>query len=69
MLWINGGGFVMGDSEIDEDNNVAIVRDTGVAVAAVNYRLAPGIPSRADRGLLYGSTLAARRGKRTRRAS
>ena len=44
MLWIHGGGFVMGDSEIDEDNNVAIVRDTGVAVAAVNYRLAPGHP-------------------------
>ncbi len=44
MLWMHGGGFVMGDCEIDEDNNVAIVRETGIAVAAVNYRLAPGHP-------------------------
>jgi len=44
MLWLHGGGFVMGDSEIDQDNNVAIVRETGIAVAAVNYRLAPGHP-------------------------
>lgn len=44
MLWLHGGGFVMGDSEIDQDNNVAIVRETGIAVAAVNYRLAPAHP-------------------------
>ena len=44
MLWIHGGGFVMGDSEIDEDNNIAIVRQTGIAVASVNYRLAPRHP-------------------------
>jgi acetyl esterase/lipase len=34
----------MGDSEIDQDNNVATVRETGIAVAAVNYRLAPRHP-------------------------
>jgi len=44
LLWIHGGGFVMGDSEIDEANNIAIVRETGIAVAAVNYRLAPRHP-------------------------
>jgi acetyl esterase/lipase len=44
MLWIHGGGFVMGNSEIDEDNNIGIVREIGIAVAAVNYRLAPGHP-------------------------
>jgi acetyl esterase/lipase len=44
MLWIHGGGFVMGDSEIDQDNIISIVRETGIAVAAVNYRLAPRHP-------------------------
>jgi acetyl esterase/lipase len=44
MLWIHGGGFVMGDSEIDQDNNIAIVRELGIAVASVNYRLAPQHP-------------------------
>jgi acetyl esterase/lipase len=44
MLWIHGGGFVMGDSEIDQDNIIATVREAGIAVAAVNYRLAPGHP-------------------------
>jgi acetyl esterase/lipase len=44
MLWIHGGGFVMGDSEIDQDNLISVVRETGIAVAAVNYRLAPRHP-------------------------
>jgi acetyl esterase/lipase len=44
MLWIHGGGFVMGDSEIDEVSNIAVVRETGIAVASVNYRLAPRHP-------------------------
>jgi acetyl esterase/lipase len=44
LLWIHGGGFVMGDSEIDQHNSIAIVRDAGIAVAAVNYRLAPRHP-------------------------
>ena len=53
MLWFHGGGFVMGDSEIDQDNNIALVREAGIAVASVNYRLAP--------------TVAAYRGKNARR--
>ena len=44
LLWIHGGGFVMGDSEIDQANNIALVREAGIAVAAVNYRLAPAHP-------------------------
>ncbi len=44
MLWIHGGGFVMGDPEIDQDSNIALVREAGIAVAAVNYRLAPAHP-------------------------
>ena len=34
----------MGNPEIDEDDNIAIVREIGIAVAAVNYRLAPRHP-------------------------
>jgi acetyl esterase/lipase len=41
LLWLHGGGFVMGDPEIDEINNIAIVHDAGIAVASVDYRLAP----------------------------
>jgi acetyl esterase/lipase len=44
MLWIHGGGFIMGDSEIDQVNNIALVRELGIAVASVNYRLAPRHP-------------------------
>jgi acetyl esterase/lipase len=44
LLWLHGGGFVMGDCEIDQDNNIALVREAGIAVASVNYRLAPGHP-------------------------
>jgi acetyl esterase/lipase len=44
LLWLHGGGFVMGDAEIDQDNNIALVREAGIAVASVNYRLAPAHP-------------------------
>lgn len=44
LLWLHGGGFVMGDPEIDQANNIAIVRETGIAIAAVDYRLAPKHP-------------------------
>jgi acetyl esterase/lipase len=44
MLWIHGGGFVIGTAREDERNNVAIVRELGIAVASVEYRLAPEHP-------------------------
>jgi acetyl esterase/lipase len=44
MLWMHGGGFVMGEAEIDQDNNIALVREAGITVASVNYRLAPAHP-------------------------
>lgn len=34
----------MGDPEIDEANNLSIVRETGIAIAAADYRLAPRHP-------------------------
>jgi acetyl esterase/lipase len=44
MLWMHGGGLVAGAPENDEGNNIEIVRELGIAVAAVAYRLAPRHP-------------------------
>ncbi len=44
MLWIHGGGFIIGTPEQDEKPNIALCRELGIAVAAVDYRLAPDHP-------------------------
>lgn len=44
MLWLHGGGFLFGNPEFDQHNNIAIVRELGIIVAAVDYRLAPQHP-------------------------
>jgi acetyl esterase/lipase len=44
LVWIHGGGFIIGSPEQDEANNISIVRELGIAVAAVAYRLAPEHP-------------------------
>jgi len=44
LLWIHGGGLVIGSPEQDEASNLSIVRKLGIAVAAVRYRLAPEWP-------------------------
>ena len=44
MLWMHGGGFIIGAPEQDEANNIALCQDLGLVVAAVNYRLAPDHP-------------------------
>lgn len=44
LVWIHGGGFVIGTARQDERSNVALVRDLGIAVASVDYRLAPDHP-------------------------
>lgn len=41
LLWVHGGGLVMGGPEQDDLANAALVRELGVTVAAVRYRLAP----------------------------
>jgi acetyl esterase/lipase len=45
LYWMHGGGYVIGNPEQDEANNIAFARELGIAVAAVRYRLAPGQPS------------------------
>src|SRR5580698_1031488 len=44
MLWLHGGGFLFGAPEFDQENNIATVRELGILVAAVDYRLAPEHP-------------------------
>jgi acetyl esterase/lipase len=44
MLWVHGGGFIVGTPEQDQANNIALCRDLGMVVVAVNYRLGPDHP-------------------------
>lgn len=41
ILWIHGGGFVMGNAAQDDDTCRRFARALGAVVAAVEYRLAP----------------------------
>lgn len=41
LLWMHGGGMVIGSPEQDDRTNIAFVRELGISVAAVRYRLAP----------------------------
>ncbi|HUD28596.1 MAG TPA: alpha/beta hydrolase, partial [Novosphingobium sp.] len=44
MLWIHGGGFIIGTPEQDEANIIALCRELDMAVVAVAYRLGPDHP-------------------------
>lgn len=44
LLWIHGGGFVMGTATQDDGVCQHLANDVGVVVAAVDYRLAPEHP-------------------------
>lgn len=44
LLWIHGGGYVMGAAAQEDDFCRALTRKLGIAVAAVDYRLAPEHP-------------------------
>lgn len=44
LLWIHGGGYVVGSAADDDDLCRALTRKLGVVVAAVDYRLAPEHP-------------------------
>jgi len=44
LLWIHGGGYVIGSAAQDDDLCRRFARELGVVVAAVDYRLAPEYP-------------------------
>jgi len=41
---VHGGGFLLGDLEIDHVRNLELARELGVVVLSVDYRLAPETP-------------------------
>jgi acetyl esterase/lipase len=44
LLWVHGGGFVMGTALQDDRFCAATARDLGIVVVSVRYRLAPEHP-------------------------
>lgn len=44
LLWIHGGGYVLGSAQQDDALCHRFVRELGVTVASVDYRLAPEHP-------------------------
>jgi acetyl esterase/lipase len=44
LLWIHGGGYVMGTAQQDDRLCHRFTRELGITVAAVDYRLAPEHP-------------------------
>jgi len=45
MLWIHGGGLIIGTPEQDDGTNLEFVRRLGITVFAASYRLAPEHPA------------------------
>ena len=41
LVWVHGGGYVIGTAAQDDDLCRRYVRHLGIAVASVDYRLAP----------------------------
>lgn len=44
MLWIHGGGYILGDYTLDDYTVKRMSLDTGCVCVSVNYRLAPEYP-------------------------
>ncbi|MCA0456361.1 MAG: alpha/beta hydrolase [Chloroflexi bacterium] len=44
LLWIHGGGYIIGKPEMDDSRCIQFVRETGIVVVSVDYRLAPKHP-------------------------
>lgn len=44
LLWLHGGGYVMGSPEQDDGICIQYVRELGIQVVSVDYRLAPKYP-------------------------
>lgn len=44
VIDIHGGGWVIGNAQMDDDRNVAMVQECNVAVVSIDYRLAVSTP-------------------------
>ena len=44
LIWLHGGGFIMGKPEMDDRRNMETVCETGIVIVSVDYRLAPRHP-------------------------
>lgn len=44
LLWMHGGGFALGDIELDDLMAAQMAKDVGCTVVSVDYRLAPEDP-------------------------
>lgn len=45
LLWIHGGGLILGTPEQDDVSNLTLSRELGIAVFSAAYRLAPDHPA------------------------
>ncbi len=55
MLWVHGGGFIMGSPAQDDARSIAVARELGMMVVAPSYRLAPEDPYPAALDDLYAA--------------
>lgn len=44
LLWLHGGGYIIGKPEISEAACIEYVRELGIVIVSVDYRLAPDYP-------------------------
>lgn len=44
LLWLHGGGYVMGSPEADHQHSSWLARELGIVIVSVDYRLAPEHP-------------------------
>ncbi|MBO0985591.1 alpha/beta hydrolase [Rathayibacter sp. SD072] len=45
LIWVHGGGMVLGSHLQDESSNIAFARTLGISVLSVDYRLSPAHPA------------------------
>ena len=44
LLWLHGGGYIMGNPEMDDSICIQYVREVGIVIVSVDYRYAPKYP-------------------------
>ena len=57
LLWIHGGGHIIGTAEVDDRTNIEFVRELGITVAAVRYRLGAKAPAPASVEDVYAALI------------